>query len=122
MQVIKHRGNILGAKLTKAEQKALDIEINKAWANHIEEHQTEYDSTILYTLMEVFGFDEEQLHRYYNAFNAKIDKLIDWYKMDHADQYWLCTQMLKNKGIDIEQWAKEYEEHKEEIDHGILEE
>lgn len=40
-------------------------------------------------------------------FRACTNELVERYQMDTGDDVWLCTQMLKRIGVDVEQWHKE---------------
>lgn len=35
------------------------------------------------------------------------NELVERYQMDAGDDVWLCTQMLRRIGVDVEQWHKE---------------
>lgn len=49
------------------------------------------------------------LRAYYDAFHDRIKELVSRYEMEDQDDIWLCTQMLKRIGVDIEAWHKESE-------------
>lgn len=82
MQVKKAGGKVYGAVLTAAEKKAMDLEIQRELA--------EYD-------------------RKHIAFHDRIKELVSRYEMEDQDDIWLCTQMLKRIGVDVEAWHKESE-------------
>lgn len=63
--------------------------------------------TILWVLHEQFGFGAQRLRTYYDAFHDRIKELVSRYEMEDQDDIWLCTQMLKRIGVDIEAWHKE---------------
>lgn len=42
-----------------------------------------------------------------HAFHDRIKELVSRYEMEDQDDIWLCTQMLKRIGVDIEAWHKE---------------
>lgn len=108
MIVKKVCGKVIGAHLTSAEQKAMRIEIEKELAQMTVKHARELDALILYHLREEFGFGPGRLKRFYHGFNEHIQKLCDRYEMhEQEERLWLCTRMLKEDGIDIEQWEKE---------------
>lgn len=48
-----------------------------------------------------------RLRTYYDAFHDRIKELVSRYEMEDQDDIWLCTQMLKRIGVDIEAWHKE---------------
>lgn len=99
MQVKKAGGKVYGAVLTAAEKKAMDLEIQRELAEYDRKHIAEIDATILWVLHEQFGFGAQRLRTYYDAFHDRIKE----------DDIWLCTQMLKRIGVDVEAWHKESE-------------
>ena len=107
MYIKKARGKILGADLTAAERKALDIEIQKQFAEISRKHATEVDALFLWCLHTQCGFGYKRLKRFYDAFSLTINDLSNRYEMKDAEQFWLCTRMLKEYGVDLEEWRKE---------------
>lgn len=107
MRVKKAHGKVYGASLTSAEQKAMDMEIQRQLAEYDRKHELEIDAMILWVLHEHFGFGEKRLKKFYDCFASSINDLIARYEMDDSDQVWLCTYMLKRYGIDLEKWQKE---------------
>ena len=81
MRVKKAGGRIFGGAMSAAEKKAMDLEIQRQLAEYDRKHMVEIDAMILWVLHEQFGFGAKRL--------------------------WLCTQMLKRIGVDVEQWHKE---------------
>lgn len=109
--VIKKSGkHIYGAVLTAAEKKAVDIEIQKEIAEYTRKHNTEIAALVLRELRRQFGFGEKRLRQFYEGFDKGIDELIGRYEMEESDDIWLCTQELKEAGIDIEKWSKEMDD------------
>ena len=107
MTPIKINGKIFGAKLTAAEEKALEIEIRKRIAEHDRQNCNEIDAIILWILMSEFGFGEKRLRQFHRTFAPAIRDLADRYEMGSEDLVWLCTKKLKDKGYDIEKWNAE---------------
>lgn len=93
-----------GASLTAAEKKAMNIEIQRQFAECDKLHNLEIDAMILWQLHEQFGFGPKRLKRFYDNFAPAMDALVKRYEMDDSDQIWLCTHMLKEYGIDIKDW------------------
>ena len=87
----------------------MDLEIQRQLAEYDRKHLIEIDAMILWVLHEQFGFGAKRLRRYYDSFRASTNALIERYQMDTGDDVWLCTQMLKRIGVDVEQWHKEAE-------------
>lgn len=104
MTPIKINGKIFGAKLTAAEEKALEIEVRKKIAEYDRQNCNEIDAIILWILMSEFGFGEKRLKKFHDTFAPAIHGLADRYEMDPTELVWLCTKKLLDKGIDIEAW------------------
>ena len=96
-----------GGTMSAAEKKAMDLEIQRQLAEYDRKHLVEIDAMILWVLHARFGFGPKRLRQYYDSFRACTNELIERYQMDAGDDVWLCTQMLKRIGVDIEQWHKE---------------
>ena len=107
MRVKKAGGRILGGAMSAAEKKAMDLEIQRQLAEYDRKHLVEIDAMILWVLHERFGFGPKRLRQYYDSFRACTNELVERYQMDAGDDVWLCTQMLKRIGVDVEQWHKE---------------
>ena len=114
MWVKKAGGKVYGAVLTNAEKKALDIEIKRQLAEMDKKNMEEVDATVLYVLMTEFGFGKKRLRRFHDTFSKQITDLAHRYQMNSDDDVWLCTEMLKRRGIDINQWNKELESKNKE--------
>jgi len=85
----------------------INEEIQRELAEYDRKHIAEIDATILWVLHEQFGFGAQRLRTYYDAFHDRIKELVSRYEMEDQDDIWLCTQMLKRIGVDIEAWHKE---------------
>ena len=114
MQIKKSGGRIYGATLTSAEKKAMNIEIRRQLAEMDKKNMEEVDATVLYVLMTEFGFGKKRLRRFHDTFGEQITALVHRYQMNSDDDVWLCTEMLKRRGIDINQWNKELESKNKE--------
>lgn len=91
----------------RCREKAMDLEIQRQLAEYDRKHLVEIDAMILWVLHERFGFGPKRLRQYYDSFRACTNELVERYQMDAGDDIWLCTQMLKRIGVDVEQWHKE---------------
>ena len=107
MIVKKAAGKVFGAELTAAERKAMNMEIQRQLAEYTKKHQREIDAMILWELHIQYGWGETRLRRFYDALGAGVDALVKRYEMDDSDDVWLCTQMLKQQGIDLDEWDRE---------------
>ena len=114
MRVKKTGGKVYGATLTDAEKKAINMEIKRQLAEMVKNNMEEVDATVLYVLMTEFGFGKKRLRRFHDIFCEQITALVNRYEMDSDDDVWLCTEMLKRRGIDINQWNKELESKNKE--------
>lgn len=107
MYIKKNRGKVYGAVMSAAEKKAMDMEIQKQLAEYDRKHAFEIDALILWVIRQVFGFGPIKLKRFYMRFHKEINALIERYELDDSNKIWLCTYMLKQEGIDIEEWRRE---------------
>ena len=114
MQIKKAGGRVYGATLTDAEKKAINMEIRRQLAEMVKNNMEEVDATVLYVLMTEFGFGKKRLRRFHDTFDEQITALVHRYQMSSDDDVWLCTEMLKRRGIDINQWNKELESKNKE--------
>lgn len=103
----KSGGKIFGAQFTAAEQKAMEIEFKKCFAEFNERNSNELGAMILWVLHEEFGFGKERLKKFYDVFSPAIKALSDRYEMDDTEGPWLCTRKLLEYGIDISKWNQE---------------
>lgn len=112
MIVKKVGGSIIGAHLTNAEKKALEIEVRKMVAAELEKAWTEVDAIILWQLHinKRTRFGKSRLRGFYDDFVPELEALIERYQMDDSDDTWLCTRKLKEMGIDLDEWRKQNEE------------
>lgn len=107
MIVKKSAGKVVGAQLTRAEEQAMNMEIQRQIAEYDRKHANELISMILWNLHKEFGFGKERLKRYFMQFDDSINGLIKRLEMDDSDNVWLCTYFLKEYGVDLEEWEKE---------------
>ena len=104
----KSGSQVFGVELSKAEKKALDREIRNQLAEYTRKNANEVDAMFLWYLHQEFGFGPERLKRVHHGFMPLIEELCRRYEMnDEGDDIWLCTKLLKDYGIDIEEWNKE---------------
>lgn len=101
------KARIPPSPLSKAERKAMEMEIQKQLAEYDRKHANELDALILWLLHEEFGFGKKRLRRFYDRFGPALDELVGRYELDDDDKVWLCTRKLKEQGIDISQWRRE---------------
>lgn len=107
MIVKKVKGQVLGAVLSTSETKAMNIEIQKQFADYERRHAIEVDAIFLWQLHIQLGLGPERLKRFYENFRPELDKLIDRYEDGvPKDDIWVSTQALKDYGIDLEKWRE----------------
>lgn len=108
MLIKKAGGKVIGAHLTAAEKKAMNLEIQRQLGDYTRKHAIEIDAMFLWFLHEEFGFGLKRLKQVFTGFHPRITELCDRYEMhDEGDDIWLCTQKLKDMGIDLDEWLKE---------------
>ena len=110
MTVKKVSGHIVGAQLTSAEQKALDIELRKQLNDQIIEYDRKYwcdvDRAILYTLHKHYGFGVKRLREFWELIQQTHDDLVKKYEMP-GEFNWLVDTKLKEIGVDVDAWNSE---------------
>lgn len=108
MRVKSYKGKVFGAELTAAEKKAMDIEINRQLVERDKQYAADIDAMVLYTLMAHYGWKKKRLRKFWDAFISEHKALRDFYDMNKpGDNEWLAHRMLKDIGIDIQEWYKE---------------
>lgn len=110
-------GKELGVKLSKAEQKALDEELDRQCYARFEEFARrdglEICAMVLWLLHED-GYTIRKMKNAYGRFNKRLEELRRRYELGNTlnDTTWLCMYKLSTElGIDLEEWEKEYEEN-----------
>ena len=104
--IVKKSGKIiLGADLTVAERKALEIEIRKQIAESEKQFELDMDSMVLWTLHEKLGLGAKRLKEFYKAIKQGHDELTKYYMIE--DYPWICRRGLEEIGVNIEEWDKE---------------
>lgn len=98
---------VYGVELTAAERKALDEEAGRAMAEYTRKHDLEIEAIVLYQVRQLLDLDDGALKGFYAAFSVELEELIKRYELTGNEAPWLCTERLKEDGIDIEQWHKE---------------
>lgn len=107
MRIKKACGKVYGADLTATERKAMNMEIQRQLAEYTEKHQAEMDALVLWVLHAQLGWGPKRLRRFFDSMGDEVDALVKRYEMDDSDDVWLCTNMLKKLGVDVEQWERE---------------
>ena len=116
MRVKKAGGKVFGAVLTAAEKKAMEMEINRQIVEADRRYADDIDAMVLYTLHAHLGFGMKRLRKFHDAFSAEHDRRIQYYQMPD-DYTWLCKEMLKRIGVDVEAWNRERRESNEAEKH-----
>lgn len=101
-------GKIYGVKLNRAEQKAMDEEINRQFFELDRKYTRDNDATILWALHECFGFGEKRLRQFWEFFFREQARLREHYQID-TNEGNLCKFKLKEIGVDIDGWHDEKE-------------
>ena len=98
--------------MTAEQRKIMKAEIRRELAEHDRKHAYEIDAIVLWVLMDVFGFGEKRLKRYFDEFGKQLNALIKYYEMNEEDEAWLCSDKLKQAGIDLDKWEAEKNENR----------
>lgn len=108
MRIKQYKGKVFGAELTAAEKKAMNIEINRQLVERDKQYAADIDAMVLYTLMAHYGWKKKRLKRFWDAFISEHKALREFYDMNEpGDNEWLAHRMLKDIGVDIQEWYKE---------------
>ena len=111
MNFIKAGKVITNVKLSPKEQEAMDRAIKKQLAEYDQKNADEIDAMVLWIIHKVYKKGHKELKRFHREFVPQIRALCARYEMDDKGASpWLCTEMLKDYGIDIREWNKEIEE------------
>ncbi len=107
MIVKKTAGRVIGGHLTNAEQKAMEIEIQKSIAEFDRKNEIEVDAMFLWIIRKKLGLGEKKLHEIFTSAVQEFDNMMNRYELETGDRLWIFVKLLKDEGIDIEQWYKE---------------
>lgn len=107
----KFNGQIFKVELTTKEQKALDEESRRYILAKHSEFADDVDYMIMSILHNHFDFDLSDLRRFYDAFHAENDELVEHYEMPDAGVY-IARREMNKIGCNIEKWNQERGEQK----------
>ena len=113
MEVLRSGKYIQGARLTAAEKKAMNMEIERQLAVFTRKHAVEIEALVLRQIRRKLGYGEQRLREFFDTFDDDLENLCRYYDMGDEDKAWLCTQELLQEGFDVEQWHKEKWPHEE---------
>lgn len=111
MRFHKCNGQIYKVELTPKEQKALDEESRRYILAKHSEFVDDVDYMIMSILHTHFDFDLSDLRRFYDAFHAENDELVEHYEMPDAGAY-IARREMNKIGCNIEKWNRERGEQK----------
>lgn len=94
-------------KMPKRQQKDLNRAIDKIIMERDSKYCVDMDASTLWTLHSEFGFGKDRLKKFWDACFATHQKLKKQYDVDGNEADWICTKLLKEIGIDVEEWYKE---------------
>lgn len=94
-------------RLTLAEKKAMDEEINRQILESDKRYSVESDAMVLWVMHVVFGFGKKRLRRYWEACFREHRNLREYFEFSEDDMGWLYSRKLKEIGVDIEAWYAE---------------
>lgn len=94
---------------TFAEQKAMNMEIQRQLVEYDRKNELELDAIILWELHTQLGLGPKRLKKFFDGFSDALNALVNRYEMDISDDFWLCTHKLKEIGVDVEDWYRQKE-------------
>lgn len=109
--IIKKVGKLfLGAELTPAEQKAVDVEMRNQLAERIRKNNAEIDAMFLWYMHEKYGHGHSRLKQAHRDFKPMLEDLCRRYEMEtEDDRIYLYTKKLLDYGVDVAAWNAEIE-------------
>lgn len=94
-------------QLTPKQNNAIESAVKAQIAIYEKEHALDVDAMILYALHTHLGFGKDRLKKFFDAFINDHKALIAHYEMPDDGAY-LSRVKLKEIGVDVEEWNKEY--------------
>ena len=114
MKVKRNRSGKIKVKYTAEEQAAMRSEVEDQLLSFVADNLLEIESIFLMQLHDQLGFGEKRLKKFYDNFSPTIyDMMIKQLKKENMKDY-PCTAYLKGKGFEVEDWALERENNKDE--------
>lgn len=108
-QFDKVKGKVVKVTYSKAEQQAMEAEIRRQAAEYDRAHENEIDAMMLWSVHKLCGFGPKRLKDFYFGFQPILNDLLKRFECCTSDTEWACTEALKEYGIDIEEWRREFE-------------
>lgn len=109
MNFKRYGGKIFGVQFSKAEQAAINREIDKQIVENDRRFDMDKEASILWMLHVRFGFGAKRLREAWELFYAETIKLREYYELEQKDDGWIARLKLKDLGVDLEQWYKKYD-------------
>lgn len=101
-----YSGNhIIRTKLSAKERAAIAEEAKKIVTEEFVKHEKEELAVFAWRLHQRLGWGEKRITDFLHDFYADLKQLNDYYQLSGTDTRWLCSQKLKDSGID---WDKIY--------------
>jgi hypothetical protein len=96
-------------KPTCAERKAMQKEIDRQIVEIDNQYKRDLVNLVLWSLHVCpdTKWGKVKLKRYYQLFDKIHQDMIDHYELRDDDAPWLAGHMLKEIGVDIDEWEKE---------------
>lgn len=101
--------NIFGVDLNAKEEEALTKLICQTIAEESRKHEIDEIATTLYFVKKHFNLGPVRLKRFYDDWFPSYRELTEHYDSKITDSPWLCNEMLKREGIDVQAWYDESE-------------
>lgn len=103
----KARGIKVPVGVTPAQFNAIKSEINRQILEADKKYSVDFASAVLWALHVEFGFGAGRLRRMWNSYANLHGELRRHYEATEEEVPFICRQLLKNIGVDVEQWDRE---------------
>lgn len=97
--------------LSKAEERVLRQEIDKAIVEGLRDAEKDGDASYLLILHDHYGFSKKKLFNVWKMLYTENKKYEEYYDLKPGDGIWYARKRLKDIGIDLDEWYREEQEH-----------
>ena len=102
MDFIKSCGQIIRVKLNAKEQKAFNEMISEGIREASLDHEKEEMAVVAWVLHHRLGWVENGITNFMKDYYPALRELNEHYEVNKRDGPWLCSQKLKDNGIDFD--------------------
>ena len=101
MIIKKHCGKIYGASFSPAEQKAMDLEIQRQLAVYERKHFKDISAFFMWQLHKHLGFGHKRIDDFYQKFIVDFEEMVSKFE-DGENDIWVFEQKLMDYGVELE--------------------